>query len=87
MTSSERDVDTMAWGDADGASAGTEQTRVDASQQPSGSSPSMEAPGLTLCRSYKEAKQLAATGRRSGNVETQHVRAVYLTSRQTWCVK
>ena len=48
---------------------------------------SSEIPGITLCGSYKEAKQLAAAGRRSGNVATQHVRAVYLTSRETWCVK
>ena len=64
-----------------------EQIDSGTTQQAAQSTLSIETPGLTICGSYKEAKDLAAAGRRSGNVETQHVRAVYLTDRQTWCVK
>jgi len=57
------------------------------SQQRGSIVPSPEAPPITVCGSYKEAKYLAAARRRSSDIDTRHAYAVYLTSRQSWCVK
>lgn len=43
-------------------------------------------PAITMCGSYKEAKYLAGSRRRSGDIGARHVRAFYLTRLERWCV-